>query len=142
MRVTRFCSLAEYNKFMSGETLTNNTDHFKNGKGGSISVGFCFTDDDPQTAWRYLKGIVYPEICMILDIDRSLLRESRGKYADYSNGQDGSHACLKREYCLTQYSCKTATLVKTLTPEQFTTSPEELLAVRLLMMSNYELGRY
>ncbi len=141
MRVTRFCSLNEYNKFISGETLINNTNHYKDGKGGSISVGFCFTDDDPITAWRYLGGIVYPEICMILDIDNSLLTPSFGKYADYSNRQDGTHACLKMEYCLTKYSNKTAKLIKTLTPKQFTRSPEELLAVRLSMLTNYELGK-
>lgn len=140
MRVTRFCSIQEYRKFVSGENLTNNTDHFRGGRGGSISVGFCFTEDDPKTAWRYLKGIVYPEICMVLEIDQSLLNESRGKYADYSNGQDGSHACLQKEWCTTQYSNKTAKLINTLTPEQFAT-PEELIAIRLLMMTNYELGR-
>lgn len=84
---------------------------------------------------------VYPEICMVLDIDNSLLTPSFGKYGDYSNGQDGTHACLKMEYCLTQYSNKTAKLVQTLTQEQFATSPEELLAIRLLMLTNYELGK-
>lgn len=141
MRVTRFCSLNEYHKFISGETLINTTDHYNGGKGGSISVGFCFTEDEPHTAWRYLKGIVYPEICMVLDIDNSLLTPSFGKYGDYSNGQDGTHACLKIEYCLTQYSNRTAKLIQILTQEQFATSPEELLAIRLLMLTNYELGK-
>lgn len=126
---------------MSGETLINTTDHFRGGRGGSVSVGFCFTEDDPVTAWRYLKGIVYPEICMVLDIDDQLLTVSLGKYADYSDGKDGSDACIKVEYCLTQYSNKTAKLVRTLTQEQFATSPEELLAIRLLMMTRYEIGK-
>jgi len=141
MIVTRFCSIEEYKKFMSGETLINTTDHFRGGRGGSVSVGFCFTEDDPVTAWRYLKDIVYPEICMVLDIDDQLLTVSLGKYADYSDGKDGSDACIKVEYCLTQYSNKTAKLVRTLTQEQFATSPEELLAIRLLMMTRYEIGK-
>lgn len=141
MRVTRFCSLNEFYQFMSGETLINTTDHFKGGKGGSLSVGFCFTEDDPLTAWRYLKGIVYPEICMVLDIDPSLLKESRGKYADYSTGQDGTHICLKREYCLTQYSNKIAKLIKVLSLKEFA-SPEDLLAIQILTLNNNEMCKY
>lgn len=78
---------------------------------------------------------------MVLDIDDQLLSISLGKYADYSDGKDGSDACIKVEYCLTQYSNKTAKLVRTLTQEQFATSPEELLAIRLLMMTRYEIGK-
>lgn len=141
MIVTRFCSINEYGKFMAGETLINTTNHFKDGRGGSLSVGFCFTEDDPLTAWRYLKGIVYPEICMVLDIDDALLTPSFGKYADYSNGQDGSHACLKKEYCLTQYSNKTARLVRTVTPKMFADSIEEYFAIQILMLTNYEIGK-
>lgn len=140
MRVTRFCSYAEYQKFMSGEILTNYTNHFRDGQGGSISVGFCFTDDDPKTAWRYLKGIVYPEICMELEIEDSLLSPSFGKYGDYSNGQDGTHACLKRECCLTQYSNKTVKLVRALKPNEFA-EPEELWAIALLMLTDYQIGQ-
>lgn len=136
MIVTRFCSLAEYNKFMSGKVLKNTTDHYKGGKGGSTSRGFCFTEDPPNTAWRYLKGIVYPEICMVLEIDDSLLNLSMGKYADYSNGQDGSHACLKIEYCTCEYSNKTARLIKALQPKDFA-STCEMLAIEILKSTNY-----
>lgn len=136
MRVTRFCSLAEYHKFISGEVLVNTTDHYKGGKGGSTSKGFCFTEDSPHTAWQYLKGIVYPEICMVLEIADSLLNMSIGKYADYSNGQDGSHACLKIEYCTCQYSNKSARLVKALQPEDFA-STCEILAIEILKSTNY-----
>ena len=88
-------SIDEYNKFMAGETLTNTTDHYKGGKGGSTSKGFCFIEDNPKAAWRYLKGIVNPEVCMVLEIDPSLLTSSFGKYADYSDGK-GTHCCLKK----------------------------------------------
>lgn len=48
MIVTRFMSLREFEAFERGETLINNTDHFDGGKGGSQSVGFCFTVDAPE----------------------------------------------------------------------------------------------
>lgn len=119
MRVTRFCSISEFTKFASGETLRNDTDHYMGGKGGSTSRGFCFTEDDPDTAWRYLKGIVNHEVCMVLEIDKNLLNESMGRYADFSDGKDGSTACFKKEYCTCEYSNKTAKLIKSLSPEEF-----------------------
>lgn len=51
---------------MAGEMLTNSTDHYRGGKGGSTSVGFCFTTDKPRIAWRYLKGIVDADVCLVL----------------------------------------------------------------------------
>lgn len=125
MLVTRFCSFAEYNKFVSGETLVNTADHYRGGRGGSTSKGFCFTADEPKTAWRYLKGIVDCDICMVLDIDERLFTKSSGKYADYSKPWTiAPQSCLKREYCLKEYSLSTATLVKTLQPTDFATEAE------------------
>lgn len=131
MKLTRFCSQAEYEKFMAGETLTNHTDHYRGGKGGSTSVGFCFTDDPPKTAWRYLKGTVSSEVCMMMDIPKEMLKISTGKYANYSNGQLGTLSCLKREFCLTTYSNKTVKLVKVLHPEEFATEAE-LESIKML----------
>lgn len=131
MKLTRFCSLAEFGKYMAGETLTNTTDHYQGGKGGSVSTGFCFSPDEPKTAWRYLKGIVNPEACMLLEISEELLTPSFGKYADYSKGHSGEISCIKTEYCLTEYSQKTARLIKFLTPEEFASSPEEVVAAKL-----------
>lgn len=133
MRVTRFCSLAEFRKFESGEVLINNTDHYKNGKGGSTSRGFCFTEDDPSTAWRYLKGVVCPEVCMVLEFENGGLTPSMGRYADYSNGQDGSGSCLKVEYCTCQYSNKTAKLIKSIMLEDFATRAEKA-AIKIMKL--------
>lgn len=33
MKLTRFCSQSEYDKYMSSETLTNTTDHYHSDKG-------------------------------------------------------------------------------------------------------------
>lgn len=142
MILTRFCSLEEYNKFIDGEVLVNETDHYRNGMGGSLSVGFCFIEDEPTTAWRYLKGIVSPDVCMVLDIDEALLTKSMGKYVDYGQPDDGykAQACLKREYYLTRYSNKTARLVRTLTPLEFSTLEE--LRVLELIKPILKLGRF
>lgn len=134
MRVTRFCSISEFTKFVSGETLRNDTDHYMGGKGGSTSRGFCFTEDDPHTAWRYLKGIVSYDVCMVLEIDKDFLQETSGRYADFSDGKDGSTACIKKEYCTCEYSNKTAKLVKTLSPEEFA-SFSDLIALSIFSAS-------
>lgn len=148
MIVTRFCSKREYEKFMRGKVLVNTTDHFKGGKGGSCSLGFCFTADTPRKAWRYLKGIVTPEVCMVLNIPASHLKQTLGKYPDYSDNK-GFKVCLKREYCCTIYSNATAKLVRMLPIEQIAT-PEEVEATKLIQrmkrlkenLSDYERGKY
>lgn len=123
MIVTRFCSKEELQKFLNGEILINTTDHYRGGKGGSLSRGFCFTADDPATAWQYLKGIVTPEVCMILDIHPANLRKSSGRYSDYSDGI-GLNSCIKTEYCTMKYSNHSAKLIRALDIQEFAT-PEE-----------------
>ena len=108
---------------MSGETLTNTTDHYRGGKGGSTSVGFWFTKEEPKTAWRYLKGCIDFDVCLVLDIDEALLTHSFGKYSDYSRSE-GIGICIKDEYCITAYSKETAKLLQVLKPEEFATKAE------------------
>lgn len=132
MILTRFCSQAEYDKYLSGETLTNTTDHYRGGKGGSTSVGFCFTTDESKTAWRYLKGCVDFDVCVVLEIADALLTHSVGKYADYSK-DDGIGSCLKQEYCLTTYSNKTAKLLKVVKLQEIATEAE-IMASRFFRM--------
>lgn len=121
--LTRFCSIDEYNKFIAGEVLTNTTDHYRGGRGGATSVGFCFSKDEPKVAFQYLKGIVDCDICMVLDIDRKSLIKASGKYAKQ---KDGKFICavLKEEYCCTQYSNKTVRLIRTMKPTEFATWQE------------------
>ena len=120
LTLTRFCSMDEYNAYRRGETLHNTTDHWQGGNGGATTNGFCFTEDDPKTAWQYLKGIVSPECCIIVEpMSQQVLYVGDGTYADYSNGKDGSTRCIKREYCTAHYSNKTMRLVKMLQPWEF-----------------------
>lgn len=130
MKVTRFCSQCELDKYLSGETLTSDKDHYRGGKGGSTSVGFCFTTDEPHAAWRYLKGIVTAEVCIVIDIDKKHLRKSTGKYVDYSAGI-GYKSCLKTEYCTREYSKQNSRLLKVIDITEVA-SPEEIAVAKIL----------
>lgn len=125
LTLTRFCSMDEYLAYRRGETLHNTTDHWHGGEGPATTHGFCFTEDDPKTAWRYLKGIVSPECCIIVEpMPQQVLYVGDGTYADHSDGKDGTTRCIKREYCTAHYSDQTMRLVKMLTPEEFMTDTE------------------
>ena len=103
-KVVRFCSIEEYRRLMSGEYLYNPTNHAASGRSTS-SVGFCFAEDDPATAWRYLKGIVDSDVCLQLVFRPGTPTKSKGRYIDYSNDTFSSlPPCIKREWCCTTYS--------------------------------------
>lgn len=133
IRLTRFCSYKEYEALVSGQVLRNNTDHYHGGKGGSLSSGFCFTPDPPKVAWRYLKGIVDYQICMVLEIDRACLTKSSGKYVDYSASSSASTipTCIKTEYCTTEYSDRVAKLVEVYDPLEFCSGMPEYEIIAL-----------
>lgn len=118
MRVTRFMSLAEWEDFERGETLINNTDHFDGGKGGSQSVGFCFTVDAPEVAWRYLKGIVDADVWATFEFPDGYLSPSIGIYPDYSTEDDTFRTCLRRELCCTSYNNTIAKVIDKCVPFQ------------------------
>lgn len=87
-------------------------------------------------AWRYLKGIVDEDVCLVLDMDKALLQQSVGMYADFSTeGRIGR--CLKKEYCTTAYSSKTAKLLKVLKPDEFATK-DEIMAIQMLRKLNLQ----
>lgn len=92
-------SLAEWQAFQQGERLVNHTDHFNGGRGGSKSKGFCFTEDIPDEAWKYLKGIVDADVCVTLEFPDGYLTESYGVYADQREDAEFLDKVLKREWC-------------------------------------------
>lgn len=111
MRVTRFMSLAEWEAFERGETLINNTDHFDGGKGGSKSVGFCFTEDAPEVAWRYLAGIVDADVWVTFEFPDNYLTKSDGVYADPREGAGFYDRIVIDEWCCTSYDNTIAKVV-------------------------------
>lgn len=118
MRVTRFMSLAEWEAFERGETLINNTDHFDGGKGGSKSVGFCFTEDAPEVAWRYLSGIVDADVWVTFEFPDNYLIQSDGVYADPREGAGFYDRIIIDEWCCTSYDNTIAKVVDKCIPFQ------------------------
>ena len=118
MRVTRFMSRDEWDAFKEGMILLNETDHFNSGKGGSNSKGFCFTEDTPDEAWKYLKGIVDADVCATFEFPDGHLTESYGVYADQREGAEFFDKMLKREWCCQTYHSSIAKVIEVKDPFQ------------------------
>lgn len=116
MQVTRFMSRKEWDAFQDGKILINETDHYKGGKGGSLSVGFCFTQDSPEDAWVYLAGVVDAAVCVVFDFPDGYLRKSYGVYADHSEGAKFEDKVLKTEWCCVKYHRSIAKVVNVIDP--------------------------
>lgn len=99
MNLYRFCSSEELDTLLRKGCVRNHTDHYRGGRGGSVSRGFCLTEDEPHTAWKYLKGIVSPDYCCRYEIPDEQLRFSAGKYFGGFDDKGKPHSCMKREWC-------------------------------------------
>lgn len=108
----------EWDAFKDGRILYNDTDHFNGGRGGSKSKGFCFTEDTPDEAWKYLKGIVDADVWATFEFPDGYLRESRGIYADHSDGAGFFNKVIKTEWCCEEYDNKVAQVVSFRNPFQ------------------------
>lgn len=109
-------SRKEWDAFQDGKILVNDTDHYKGGKGGSLSVGFCFTEDTPEDAWVYLSGVVDAAVCVTFDFPDGYLRKSYGVYADHSEGAKFEDKVLKTEWCCEKYHRSIAKVVDVIDP--------------------------
>ena len=106
MTVFRYMSLKEFNLLKSGKTLENHTDYSKSNN--TASIGFCFFDIDdtsPEYAFEFLEGIVSNDVCVRFEVDKKLLTESYGVYADpfYENWTD---SITMKEWCCETYNNK------------------------------------
>lgn len=116
MKVFRFMSNEEFEKYMNGENLYNNTKH----KSKTNSIGFCFldlNDFSPEFAWRFLKGAILPDICAVFEVDKSLLRKKYGIYSDPNKTLYELINFIPKmikisEYCTGKYNKKTFRLIK------------------------------
>ena len=126
MRLFRFCSPKEIEALLRGATLIHSGDHFKNGRGGSVSKGFCFTPDPPKRAFKYLKGIVCPLCCVEYEVPVGVITPSLGVYAKDHDDRSYSKQ-LKLEYCCTKLSLSLFHLIRIYLPSDYT-SKEELEA--------------
>lgn len=106
MILHRFCSETEYAAYMRGETLENRTDHYRDGKGGSTSRGFCFFNGNVRTWAQRLNGIVDFDILITVEVSKTKIRESHGVYVDWEH--DSGHGipprAVYKEFCTETYS--------------------------------------
>lgn len=122
MKVFRFMSKAEFNKFINNEKLINT----KSFNAKTNSVGFCFLyleEYEPEKALHFLSGIVSFDICAVFET-KAKLNKSYGVYAkpikptgnfleDMLNLIEGfNEKFTANEYCTTDYSTKTMKLIK------------------------------
>ena len=106
MKVFRFMSKEEFELLKSGKTLINKKDHKLTNK--CVSVGFCFFDKEdcyPEYAYEFLSSIVSDDVCVEFEVDKSLLKESSGTYAD-PYGDNFFSTIWMTEYCCTSYNNK------------------------------------
>lgn len=102
----------EYRKFRQGELLVNNTTHAVATNSRSSAKGFCFSEDIPEVAFRYLSGVVDLDICMVLDIPKEYLNPAHGVYKDPDCECNGEiTTMIKSEWCCETYDNKIAKLV-------------------------------
>lgn len=103
----RFMSRVEYIIYQSGEVLHNDTDHYKGGKGGSVSKGFCFFTGSVREWAHRLNGLVSFDVLLTVELDLENTDAdvyiSSGVYADDTSAEYPKRK-LYREVCTTAYS--------------------------------------
>ena len=122
MKIFRFMSKQEFEKYQNGELLINNTIH----QGKTNSIGFCFlkTDDYmPEKALHFLSGVASLDICAVFETKQKL-KQTKGTYAKMFPSTGNAVIDFLRvlsgmteqfdvtEYCTTQYSNKDFKLLK------------------------------
>lgn len=120
MKLLRFMSIAELEKFRAGELLENQTDHHAQHSQKTNSVGFCFLDYDEyneRDAYHFLSGIVSPEICAVFEVDdvvaKKYLKKCDGRYAAPMNtAADFFSSMMVTEYSTMRYHDQGMQLLK------------------------------
>ena len=103
----RFMSREEYIMYQSGAVLHNDTDHYRDGKGGSTSQGFCFFVGNAREWAHRLNGLVSFDVLLTVelsveDLDADVFIRT-GIYADDPSA-DNPKRKLYREVSTTAYS--------------------------------------
>lgn len=119
MKLYRFMSIAECDKFLKGETLVNTTDHSVKRGSASTAKGFCFgigDEEQAKKALRRLRGIVSTDILMVFEPkDIGKFTSCKGRYIDYdkidAEGKtiydyliESTPTKYFDEYCISSYS--------------------------------------
>lgn len=122
MKVFRFMSKIEFEKYRNSFTLKNNKKH----DGRTNSVGFCFLsieDFTPEEAMHFLNGIATFDVCAVFETKENL-NKTYGVYAkpikstgnlmeDWIKLLCGFNDRFKaNEYCITEYDKNKMKLIK------------------------------
>ena len=122
MKIFRFMSKKEFEKYRSGEILENKTIHTNK----TNSIGFCFFNIDnykPERAMHFLSGIVTFDVCAVFETEKKL-NKTYGVYAKPIKSTGNSFEDLlnlfarftdtftANEYCITKYNNKDFKLLK------------------------------
>ena len=126
MKVFRFMSNDEFQKYRSGKKMISNKDHSKTHNGKTNSKGFCFLNLEeytPEEAIHFLSGIVSFDICAIFETDTKL-NKTYGIYAKpIKSDGDMQEQLIKlliglhdsftaNEYCTSEYDKRSFKLLK------------------------------
>ena len=108
MEIFRFMSKKEFNKYLKGEELINETEHM----GNTNSKGFCFMyceDYEPEYAYQFLSGIVSTGVCAVFETKKELM----GTYGVYATPYGSFFdSFTSDEYCTKEYNKKDFKLIK------------------------------
>lgn len=123
MKLFRFMSKEEFNKYINGQTLTNITDHNKDNNQKTNSIGFCFfnyAQYKPEEMLHSLTGIVSLNICCIFETSRNNVKRTQGRYSRAINRNSFlRETIIAHEYCTTEYSRGTFKLIKYAIPDWY-----------------------
>lgn len=122
MKVFRFMSKVEFEKYKNNFTLENNKRH----EGKTNSIGFCFLDTEeftPEEAMHFLSGIVTFDVCAVFETEEKLhktygiyakpIKSTGNPFEDLLNIFNGfTYRFTANEYCVNKYNKKTMKLLK------------------------------
>lgn len=123
MKLFRFMSFREFQKYNDGEVLVNTKNHHVENEKATNSVGFCFFNYahyKPEEMLHSLTGIVDFSVCAIFETDRNNVRQTRGRYSMASDRKNFNRiSFIAKEYCTTKYSKENFKLLKYTIPDWF-----------------------
>ena len=122
MKVFRFMSKLEFEKYKNDITLINNKKHDEK----TNSIGFCFLNIEeftPEEAMHFLSGIATFDVCAVFETEEKLnktygiyakpIKTTGNPFEDLLNLFSGfTDNFTANEYCITEYSKKTMKLLK------------------------------
>ena len=113
MKLFRFMSHEEFEKYCKGAKMLNITNHNKDKNLKSSSVGFCFLNlahYKPEEAYHFIVGctgelFIY-DICAIFETDRTNVIQSRARYAEPINPKEYDPSMTRKSFIAKEYCTK------------------------------------